>query len=96
VPNPGPVPSEESYAGCLGEIREGCSPRHAATHISGPRSSSRTRYIGCAPSSSGHLDFIVSNLAEMVGCMNDLGLPSTGALQIREYGRMADMPIPSI
>jgi hypothetical protein len=72
-----------------GRFAKACSPRHTATHISGPRLSSRTRYIGCAPSSSGHLDFIVSNLAEMVGCMTDLGPPSTGALQIREYGRMA-------
>ena len=41
-----------------------------------------------------HLDFIVSNLDEMVGRLCGLGATLDREIQIREYGRMANMTDP--
>ena len=41
-----------------------------------------------------HFDFIVSNLGEMVGRMCGLGASLDREIQIREYGRMANMADP--
>jgi predicted enzyme related to lactoylglutathione lyase len=41
-----------------------------------------------------HLDFIVSNLDEMVGRLCGLGATLDREIQVREYGRMANMADP--
>jgi predicted enzyme related to lactoylglutathione lyase len=41
-----------------------------------------------------HLDFIVSNLDEMVGRLCGLGATLDREIQMREYGRMANMADP--
>ena len=41
-----------------------------------------------------HLDFIVTNLDEMVARLCDLGATLDREIQIREYGRMANMADP--
>ena len=41
-----------------------------------------------------HLDFIVTNLDEMVGRLRDFGVTLDREIQIREYGHMANMADP--